>query len=354
MRNQQRPFLQQCPPGQGGFTLIELMISLLLGILVIGGVTSVFMSNKEAYITNNALSQVQDSSRISFEMMARDIRETGLTGCGNTFVSGNTRSIYIANILNNGPTAGGTTWWADMAANAVRGYDANTTDPAVTSGTGPRQRVAATSSIELVSGDGQGVSITSDVSSSATFTLVENSSNFKTGDIVVVCNPDHALVGQITSYTAGSPPTFVMAAGSGTPGNCTIGMGYPAVCTSAGNSYQYAIDAMVSKVYAADWYIGNNPVGTTSLYRMTLVNGSNNIPTPTAQEMVRNVQNLTITYHVAGTASYVSAASVGTNWAMVDSVMLNFQVQSAAQYTSTTTQPITKQLYMTVTLRNRV
>ena len=58
---------------QRGFSLVELMIALVLGLMVIGGVTSVFLSNKQSFRTNTALSQVQENSRIAFELMARDI-----------------------------------------------------------------------------------------------------------------------------------------------------------------------------------------------------------------------------------------------------------------------------------------
>jgi type IV pilus assembly protein PilW len=337
-----RPTPRQRPSLQGGFTLIELMIALLLGLLVIGGVVSVFLSNKQAYTTSSALSQVQDNSRVAFEMLARDIRETGLTGCGNIG--------RVGNILNNGPVGGGTAWYADMG-NAVHGYDASTTDPAVTSGTSAGQRVAAASSIQLVGADGSGVSIASDSTTASKMVINESSSNIASGDLVVICDPDHAVLAQATTYTAGTSPNFVMST-TGSPGNCSTGLGYPTVCTSTGNVYQYAVNAQVSKLYAADWYIGYNPVGSTSLYRMTLIN-SGGVPTPTAQEMVRNVSGMTISYHVAGNASYGNAAAV-TNWSQVDSVILAFQLKSASQYTSTTQQQLARQINMTVTLRNRV
>lgn len=334
-----RPFPRQRLPAQGGFTLIELMISMLLGLLVIGGVVTVFVSNKQAYSTNNSLNQVQDGSRVAFEMLARDIRETGLTGCGN--------KGRVANVLNNSSTA----WYATLG-NAVHGYDAGSTDPAVTTGTGTQQRDAPnSSSIELVSADGAGVSIASHTTSSGKIVLNESSSTISSGDLVIICDPDHAVLAQATTYTAGSSPNFVMAT-TGSPGNCSLGMGYPTSCGSPGNVYQYAVNSMVSELYASDWYVGYNPIGGKSLYRQTLVNNGG-VPTATAQEMVRNVSAMTITYHISGGTNYVTAASV-TDWTQVDSVLLNFQMAGSAQSSDTTQKPLTKQIYMTATLRNRV
>ena len=41
-----------------GFTLIELMIAMLLGLIVIAGVTSVFLATQRSYRTNEALGDV--------------------------------------------------------------------------------------------------------------------------------------------------------------------------------------------------------------------------------------------------------------------------------------------------------
>ncbi|HET7222033.1 MAG TPA: prepilin-type N-terminal cleavage/methylation domain-containing protein, partial [Rhodanobacteraceae bacterium] len=77
-----------------GFTLIELMIAMLLGLIVIAGVTSVFLAGQKSYRTNGALAEVEDGSRIAFELLARDIRQAGETGC-------DTSSGRITNVLKN-------------------------------------------------------------------------------------------------------------------------------------------------------------------------------------------------------------------------------------------------------------
>ena len=57
--------------GMLGFTLIELMIAMLLGLIVIGGVSSIFLANQQTYRSNEALSEVQDGARVAFEMLSR-------------------------------------------------------------------------------------------------------------------------------------------------------------------------------------------------------------------------------------------------------------------------------------------
>jgi len=333
---------------QAGFTLVELMIAMLLGLLIIGGVIAVFLSNKQSYSTNNAISQVQDSARTTFELLSRDIRETGLTGCGNLG--------RIANTLKNGPNGGGTVvWYADMA-NAIRGFDSSVTDPAVTTATSSAnagQRVGGTSSIQLVGGDGVGLSVTSHNTTNATITLNETASTLAVGDYFVICDPDHAAIAQATSLVTGPPIVITAATGTGT-GNCSTGLGFPTQCaTAAGTVYEYITNSQVSKLYAVDWYIGFNPLGKRSLYRMAIVNNAG-VPTPTAQEMVRDVTNMEILYHMSAGTSFVNAAGV-TNWATVDAVMITLTLESVSKLAGTKADtPITRRIPITVTLRNRM
>ncbi|HWX67140.1 MAG TPA: prepilin-type N-terminal cleavage/methylation domain-containing protein [Rhodanobacter sp.] len=324
-----------------GFTLIELMVAMLLGLIVIGGVVSVFLANQRSYRTNQALSDVQDSSRIAFEMMARDIRDAGLTGCSN--------GGRVANVLNNAP--GGTAtakWWANWN-NVVNGYDGATGDPATGTafGTAATQRVSGTDSLMLMGGEGPGVSVKVNTEPAATFTLNEASSTLQTGDVIIVCDPDHATLVQITNYTGGT----VTHAASGTPGNCTTDLNYPTVCSSS-SSYVFATNAQITKLGAIDWYIGINPIGGRSLYRTDLVT-TTAVPTPTAQEMVRDVTGMSIAYHQSGNTTFLAAGSV-TNWALVDAVQVNLSLESVDKRAGTNVKPIKRSFTATTTVRNRV
>lgn len=337
---------------QDGFTLIELMIAMLLGLLIIGGVIAVFLSNKQTYATHNAISQVQDSSRNTFELLSRDIRETGLTGCGNPG--------RIANVLNIGPNGTGTkTWYADMA-NAIRGYDGSTADPAVafsTATTSPTSadtglRVSNTSSIQLVGGDGTGLTVNSHDTTTSKITVNETDALLAAEDFVVICDPDHAVIAQVTSIT-GSPAVLTLAAGTTNPGNCSTGFGFPTDCaTTTGSVYTYIGNSQVSKLYAVDWYIGFNPLGGKSLYRVALGAGN----TTSQQEMVRDVSNMQISYHSStqSPASFISATTV-TDWTKVDAVMMSLTLDSASKFAGTKNNtPVTRVIPITVTLRNRV
>ena len=66
---------------QAGFGLIELMISMVLGLLVLGAAIAVFQSNQRTFNANEGQNRIQEGARAAYEMMSRDIRAAGGTAC---------------------------------------------------------------------------------------------------------------------------------------------------------------------------------------------------------------------------------------------------------------------------------
>ncbi|MGQ0697388.1 MAG: PilW family protein [Panacagrimonas sp.] len=60
-----------------GFSLVELMISMVIGLIVVAGVISIFLSSKQAFRTQDGLSQVQESGRFIGYLMSPYIRQAG-------------------------------------------------------------------------------------------------------------------------------------------------------------------------------------------------------------------------------------------------------------------------------------
>lgn len=327
-----------------GFTIIELMVAMLLGLIVIAGVSSVFLANMQSYRSSTALSNVQTNARIAFELMASDMREAGLTGCNST-------SGRVANVLKNGPYGGGTTaWWANWS-NAVRGYEGNQTDLAVTTGSAEGQRIAGTDSLMLIGASGSPQSVKSSDVANYKLTLYDATTSLVAGDVVIVCNPDHATVMQASAVTTG-PVTVSHNVGTVIPGNFSTGLGYPTASSTVGAAYIFPHNSKIFRLAAHDWFIGNSQGNNgRSLYRITLVNTNGTIST-IAQEMVRNITNMQITYHIGNSINYVSADLVG-NWAAVDAVRVTFTVKSQAQRVGTDVQPLLRTFSATTTLRNR-
>jgi type IV pilus assembly protein PilW len=66
---------------QGGFSLIEVMLAVVLGLILTGGAISLFIANKESYRMAEALARVQETGRYALEAVSDDLRMAGHAGC---------------------------------------------------------------------------------------------------------------------------------------------------------------------------------------------------------------------------------------------------------------------------------
>jgi type IV pilus assembly protein PilW len=62
---------------QSGFTLVELMIAILIGLFLIGGMLTLTSAMKRTYTIQGGLSQVQDNERVAFTVMSGVIEKAG-------------------------------------------------------------------------------------------------------------------------------------------------------------------------------------------------------------------------------------------------------------------------------------
>jgi type IV pilus assembly protein PilW len=99
---------------QRGLSLVELMVTMLLGLIIMAGVIQIFISNKATYKVQEGLVQVQENMRFAFETMAHDIRMAGYLGCSRSVDT----TMAIANPHNHfNPRFG------------IQGWEANATGP---------------------------------------------------------------------------------------------------------------------------------------------------------------------------------------------------------------------------------
>lgn len=65
---------------QAGLSLVELMVAVVLGMLLMLGVIQVFLGSKTTYVSNQELSQIQESGRFALDILTRDIRSADYKG----------------------------------------------------------------------------------------------------------------------------------------------------------------------------------------------------------------------------------------------------------------------------------
>jgi len=332
-----------------GFTLIELMIAMVLGLIVIAGVASVFLAGQQSFRTNNALADVQDGSRIAFELMARDIRSAGLSSCD----SSNGR---IANVLNGGNT----NWYADWG-NPVHGYPDGSADPALSSITGVGAPVAGFPSLHIISAGSIDATVSTTPSdSAANLKINKPTGNLQAGDIIIVCTltgpQPHTSIAQITNYNDKNITVVHNTGNVVSPGNCSKGLDYPTDC-GANGSTNLEPNSPIAKLSAADWYIGTNAARGPSLYRLTVRNSADitgsTSGTGTPQEMVRNVTGMQVTYLQPPNTTFVTAANV-TDWSVVTAVRVTLTLDSTFKRATVNAKPVERVYAATTTIRNRV
>lgn len=64
---------------QRGFSLVELMVALLLGTIIIGAATQLFLTNQRSFQLQQNMSEVQETGRFAVEILSRELRMAGLT-----------------------------------------------------------------------------------------------------------------------------------------------------------------------------------------------------------------------------------------------------------------------------------
>lgn len=332
---------------QTGLTLVEILVALAISMLLLAGVTQLFVSSKQTYRANDALSQIQESGRFALDMLARDIRMAGATGCEET--------EEIANVLRDPDTR----WWSSLADGPLIGFDAGvnsygSVSAAFTTGNATGNRVPADGDgngpdalIVLKSSGAEDYTIASHHPSSAQFKL-SGKHNIQDGDILTVCDTENTAIFQVTNATPEDEDnpnkgnvTIVHNNGTGTPGNCSKGLGYPTECTANGNPYQYGPDAVMVRYDPTAYYIGWSSAGNgrRSLYRIGL--------TGAAVELVQDVDDMQVLYGLDtnndnAVDSYATATAVqaANNWRSVRSVRISLLIRSRDNNVTTATQAI--------------
>ena len=311
------------PRRQLGLTLVELMVALVLGLVVIGAVTNLFLTNRQTYRATENLARMQENLRFAFELMARDVREAGATACGST---------TVANVLKGTPTS-----WS-WEGESLRAYGSCNAVPTFQ----PSNCAAGTPvlAISRASNSAAEVRVTDhDPETSATMNI-SHVGTIKTKDILFVCKGSQAAIFQATNVNAKSL-TVVHQAGQNTPGNETKCLDFPLKLNQCKTSFKGGTLLRFERIL---WYLGNNNRNGTSLYRK--VNDDDAI------EMVPDIVALDFVFLSENGNTYQTTASVG-NWTQVRAVRAIVTTESI-DAVGTGGERLRRTHRFTVALRNRL
>ena len=88
--------------GMSGFTLVEMLVGVTMGVLVIGTLSAVFVPSVTTYRNSQAVSSLQENERYAVSVLGNSLMQSGFFGCNccALCVLGN-RAAKKRNIPNN-------------------------------------------------------------------------------------------------------------------------------------------------------------------------------------------------------------------------------------------------------------
>ena len=286
------------------YSIIELLIAMTAGLILLGGVLQVFVSNQQGSRLINSLGSQQDNSRVALRIMTKAIRSSGHWG-GVDDISVPGLSLTASGNCNES--------WITNFDEPVRGYDGAAT-------------IGATS---------------------FPTNCIASSDYVANTDILVVryADPDDTVASASVGTGSNANKIFLRSViGSssvGTRGELfkgstgfTLGSGDPM------GTYNYAYRSDIYFLRPCSEKIGSScSDGIPTLVRMRLESGA-----LTVQPIVENIEQLQFEFgsdtNADGTADRYDAAGSVTNWSNVISVRFNIVARNDTQdstYTDSST-----------------
>jgi type IV pilus assembly protein PilW len=322
-------------------TLVELMVSLVLGLLITGGVLQVFAANRASYEFNDGLSRLQENGRFALDTLNYRLRMAGYFGC----LSG-------VGVINNLNVAAGSL--AFDFGEAMRGFEA--------SGTGPGDTIAPTTSnpanstastdwspslpelvgTALPTSDAIVVrnvsaathSLVSPYNDSAQIFVDATPEDYFEGEIGIVSDCQKASVFQITAVNEGvsAGQINIAHAASLTPGNLSP--------PSWGSDQEYGPGAELMRGETWIYYVGSPAGGgPPALMQQRLQRTSASVATLVAEELVSSVDTMQVLYGIdaaldGAVDQYVTADAVDAvgAWNQVVTVRVALLMRSPQEY----------------------
>ena len=304
-----------------GYTLIELLISMTIGVILIGGILVAYQVQTGVYKVTNSQAAIQNAENAVSALVIPVIRSAGFLGC-STAVQAPTNS------LNSGapPPLGALT-----GPGIIFGYDAvgtagggavtltrNAVNDGVLTHWLPNLDASLTSNVQPASdvitvlGPPPGVpptSVTQMPASSDTFT-VTNAAALGSGQIAAVSDCSKSTVFNITNIIGNA---VAHGAGAGPMSNAASTF-----------TVAYTTPQLIPLQQTA-FYVALGPGGQSALMRATYSNGGTWASSP----LIPGIQTLQVLYGVGSNSQisqYVAAGAV-SNWTQVYAVRLAFLIE---------------------------
>lgn len=328
------------PNPQQGFSLIEMMIAVTIGLLLLAGLGTVYLESRRTFRQQEALARMQEGARYAFEVMTLDIRQAGYTGCAPK------NKTYSTLAVSTPPD-----WFNDLATRPLFGYESGAGLPTVVTGA-----LANTDAVSVLRADDSGnFRVQNHNGTSATIQLLVPH-NLQQGEILTAVPPDCSMAAtfQMVNVNNNSTTSQVVhnTGNAVTPGNSTECLGDPGPPTTApcaspnpATNPPLPADSKIMRLSGRIYYLRNNSTSSEpSLFRENLsTNGGN--AASVAEELAEGVENMQIRYGEDTTADgnidQYRAANAVTNWDKVFAVQVSLLMRSVENNVVSQPQAVT-------------
>lgn len=300
--------------GQRGVTLVELLVSLALGLAVLVGLSYVYVAAKQSFRFQETSGRLQEDAVFALEMISRDLRMAGFAGCRGVDISSGpiyfpTLSLSTAPTAIDGPnplasvepTATTVTVQPLTPYNFIRGFD---NVPSAMFATGAVPTSSNTSSLFFSGGSSNSVAVTAAMAvASDNLTISADPFNWASTS-TPISNP--GVYNMIVSNCVSSS----LFAGKVVTGSTQISHSsiYGNSTNNFPSSVLYGVDALVVPLEWSFYYVATRSgAATPSLFRV-FYDGNKRDASP--QEIISNVESMRLHYgeNLKGKDSLTSAA----------------------------------------------
>lgn len=323
-----------------GLSLIELLISMVLGLTLATTVVQIYIGSNTAERDREARQRIQENGRFAMNYLSQEIRMGGYLGCLSSL-----EGSRVNNILDTPPTT-------FQPHYGVQGWEATGTNPDVVNNSVNNVAVVATNTAEWSNGEAGHVI--------PTFNAVPNS------DIIRIWNASRTS-GLVTAITQGATPNIQSESGAGIVANdfliisdcqqadfaqaCVVTAGAGSGTTSTitlstacnpGNIASSVISTVTSVTDPAEvmrlegtiLYVGkrgNAATNSPALFRRQL---STTGTVAAAEELIEGVESMQILYginldmDIRNTVNAYLPANLVTDFSKVISVRVSLLMQS--------------------------
>jgi len=305
---------------QQGFSLVELMVSVLIGAIITYSVLQIYLAQTQLYKTSNSQDIIQSMQNAIMNLITPTVRSAGFVGCGSM-------STAVSNLNGGGPSPLGS---INTLPTLITGYN----------GSGASYTITGAN---VANGSSAG-----DWTPSLDATLVGNSQNGSDVFVVLGSAPDSFPIG-ISTIDAGTSffviqglSGMALSAGqfgsvsdcvktvifqvTGVGGGTTISHnsgGGPGANSTSVFPVDFQVGSQFVRIQQTAFFVGQGQGNQSSLMRAILVGNA-----WTIQPLIPGVEFMKVQYGIGTTGSistYVSANAV-TNWSQVYAIRLGFLI----------------------------